>query len=248
MADEKALFAPVPLRAMSAGLSGLQFSALTCVASHDRLTLVKGKGQGCRASNERMSQMIGCNYARLCSTLSELVDLGFLRREKLGRRTVYRVIYNDFDKLLFSNVLAIAKRAVSARYQLPIGCRRLIENGGNLPESLSQYIPLNGEIESGKSCDEKQLKAARFPARRLARKESETAVAAYLATLERALQTQQPIDRVECLQWIGNRVFTADYSEGTRNWGLRLSNELINSMTAVEYASWSVLHGGTADV
>lgn len=102
----KQLFAPVPLRAMAMDVSGLEMRILTCVAAHDRMSLVVGKGQGCSASNQRMQQMIGCSYAALCKSLSVLVDAGLLRRELRGRRTIYRVLYTADDMLLFSNASA----------------------------------------------------------------------------------------------------------------------------------------------
>lgn len=125
---------------MGADLSGLQLRVLACVAAHDRMSLLKEKGQGCRASNERMSQLVNCSYARICSTLSELVDLAYLRREKFGRHTVYRVIYSDGDRLLFSNVLGRAKGSLSASRLGSIGCQGERRNGKNPPKTGSQYI------------------------------------------------------------------------------------------------------------
>ena len=97
----KQLFAPIPLRAMKADLSGLRFRVLSCVAAHDRMSRATGKGRGCDASNKRMADAVGCGFARLCATLSELVDKDFLSRERLGRQTIYRVIYSDDDTFYF---------------------------------------------------------------------------------------------------------------------------------------------------
>jgi hypothetical protein len=147
MAGEKQLFAPVPLRAMSAGLSGLQYAVLINVAAHDRLSLATGKGQGCRASNERMREMIGCSYGKLCAALMDLCELGFLKREMLGRHTVYRVIYTDEDRCLFGHTTGKSTCDQKVR-QTPVTCdQHTPENAGNQPESDSQYIPLNEGID-----------------------------------------------------------------------------------------------------
>lgn len=147
MAGEKSLFAPVPLRAMTADLSGLQLRVLICVAAHDRMSLAKGKGQGCRASNARMTSMVGCSYGKLCTSLSQLVTAGMLQREPLGRHTVYRVIYSDADKCLFGNT---TPRATCDQTDIPDDAtcdRQFPETPGNAPENPSQYIPLNGGID-----------------------------------------------------------------------------------------------------
>lgn len=165
MAGEKQLFAPLPIRAIAADLSGLQHSVLACVAAHDRLSLVTGKGQGCRASNERMRQMIGCSFARVCSTLTELVDLGFLQREKLGRHTVYRVIYTEEDRLLFGNVSSRSIGCRTGNETGVIGCQHTSETGGNPLETASQYISLNEGIDLEESREENSSEDARFAAR-----------------------------------------------------------------------------------
>jgi hypothetical protein len=144
MPGEKQLFAPLPLRAMRADLSGLQMSVLTCVAAHDRLSLVKGKGQGCRASNERMREMIGCSYGKLCAALSDLTELGFLQREKLGRHTIYRVTYTDEDRCLFGHTTVKATCDRSVQKSAVTCDQHTSENVSFPPESGSQYIPLNG--------------------------------------------------------------------------------------------------------
>lgn len=187
MSGDKQLFAPVPLRAMAMDLSGLQLRVLICVAAHDRLSLVKGKGQGCRASNKRMSAMVGCHFSRLCSALSQLVDLDLLAREKPygdKRMTVYRVIYTDEDRLLFGNVSpaevkepengTIAEGETheageigcqTASDPAEIGCRDFPDFPGFPPEPHSQYIPLNGGRDSVETGEYNSSEEARFTAR-----------------------------------------------------------------------------------
>ena len=243
MAGEQQLFAPLPLRAMAADLSGLQLRVLACVAAHDRMSLPKKKGQGCRASNERMSQLVNCSYARICSTLSELVELDFLQREKAGRWTVYRVIYSDLDRLLFSNVLGRAKSALSASHQAPIGCQADQKTGENPAKTHSQYIPLNGEIDLEESREKSSLETARLSARGLSkRKQSRANVGADLAMIERDLKAGNPLNRIELVEWIGNDLLSHSYDETIRNWATRLADDLIESMSPTEHAQWCALH------
>lgn len=138
------LFAPVPLRAMAVELSGLQMRVLTCVAAHDRMSLAKGKGQGCRASNDRMREMIGCSYGKLCASLNELVAAGLLQREKIGRHTIYRVIYNDDDVCLFGHTKGPAKGDRTVQSPEATCDHDYSETRRNPDENTPQDIPLNG--------------------------------------------------------------------------------------------------------
>jgi len=183
----KPLFAPVPLRAMCADMSGLQLRVLVCVAAHDRLSLITGKGQGCRASNDRMSKMIGCSFARLCSTLSQLVDRGLLKREKLGKHTVYRVLYTDADELLFGN---LSERATGCRVgskERAMGCHDFSETRRKPRKTASQYIPLNGGIDSDESGEEISSEDAHLAMRGLGGEVQSPNYGAELARFERAL-------------------------------------------------------------
>jgi hypothetical protein len=245
MGADKALFAPMPLRAMAADLSGLQLRALLCVAAHDRMSLIVGKGQGCRASNERMSQMLNCSYARICSTLSELVELEYLQREKSGRHTVYRVLYSDLDRLLFGNLLGRAKVALSASSQRPIGCRVDARTSENPPKTASQYIPLNGGIDLEESREESSVETARFAARLSKRILSRASVGAELATIERDLKANKPLNRIELVDWIGNDLLSHPYDETIRGWATRLADDLIETMTPDEHATWLASAGAS---
>lgn len=202
----KQLFAPIPLRAMASELSGLQLRVLTCVASHDRLSLINGKGQGCRASNNRMGAMVGCSFARLCTALTKLVELGFLAREKMGRHTVYRVIYNEDDMLLFGNVSAAMKSYRSANVHHATGCRSNNQSGQNLPKSAAEYISLNEEKNSEESGEDSSSEEARFAARRLAKTGFGDNPGGQMARLERAVSVGEVI---ECAEWFDHLM---DYS------------------------------------
>lgn len=162
------LFAPVPLRSMAMELSGLQMRVLTCVAAHDRMSLTKGKGQGCRASNERMREMIGCSYGKLCASLNELVAVGLLQRDKLGRHTIYRAIYNDDDMCLFGHTSRPPKGAQTVQPETATCDHDNSETRRKADENTSQYIPLNGGIDFVETSEEiprnrRDLEIARRP-------------------------------------------------------------------------------------
>lgn len=129
---------------MAVELSGLQMRVLTCVAAHDRMSLAKGKGQGCRASNDRMREMIGCSYGKLCASLNELVTVGLLQREKVGRHTIYRVIYNDDDVCLFGHTKGPTKGDRTVQSPDATCDHDYSESRRKADENTPQYIPLNG--------------------------------------------------------------------------------------------------------
>jgi hypothetical protein len=245
MAGEKQLFSPMPLRAMAEDLSGLELRVLMCVAAHDRLSLATGKGQGCRASNIRMAEMIGCNFSRLCSTLTGLRDRGYLRQEKLGRHTVYRVIYTEADRLLFSNIT----RRNPLLDRLPnggvTGCQHTSENDENQPENGSQYIPLNGGIDSEESGENSSAEAARFAARVLPKMEFADNAGAQMARLERALSVGQVVDRFAWLQYLEDQIGDENPSNSGR--ASRLCERVIEGMSEDEYAQWGLTHGWVDD-
>lgn len=181
----KKFFAPVPLRSMADDLSGLLLRILICVAAHDRMSLLRQSGNGCTAANARMAALVGCNYSRLCAGLSELVERGYLAREQAGRVTVYRVVYNDDDQLLFGNVSAPGKGCRTASASREIGCRDLPENGRNLPKTDSQYIPLNGGIDSAEAGEINSTEVAHLSAREAQQERSGANLGGDLAKLER---------------------------------------------------------------
>ena len=205
---------------MAAELSGLQMSVLACVAAHDRMSLVTGKGQGCRASNERMSKLVRCSYARICTTLTELTELGFLDRTKPGRNTVYRVIYTDDDRLLFGNVSPASIGCRIGTLVDRIGCVAPKSNGGNQPETTSQYIPLNGVIDSVETGEDNSSEEARIAARPLGKTEFEENVGGQLARFERAYQAG-PINDDSLIQWFDylQQVCDASDSADDPNYG-----------------------------
>lgn len=224
MTREKRLFAPLPLRAMASDLSGLQMRVLTCVAAHDRMSLVTGKGQGCRASNDRMCCMVGCNYSRLCSTLSELVELGFLQREKLGRHTVYRVIHTQDDELLFSNASFRPRTRRTGGERHTIACPSVTQSGVFPPKTSAEYIPLNGGIHTVETGEKNSSEDARLAARAPAEtRRRSTNIGGELAQLERRLKAGELIDRAT-YDYL-DEIMEHPPDQKTAQWAFRLSEK-----------------------
>ena len=262
VAGEKQLFAPAPLRTIAMNLSGLQFRVLLCVCAHDRLSLVTGKGQGCRASNERMRRMIGCNYSRLCSTLTHLVELGLLERENLGRHTVYRVVYTEEDRLLFSNMTAPSIGCQTVSDVGSISCRHFPESGANAPKTPSQYIPLNGRNRFSETGEDSSSEDARFAARHalggiqdlgigggkirhkagLPKTEFADNAGGQLARLERAISAGEVIDRLAWYHRLEGIIGDEDPANSGR--ASRLADRLVDGMTDAEYRRLEVGNDG----
>lgn len=93
----KTPFAPLPIRAIGdQRFAATHFRVLGVIAQHDRLSLVKGKGQGCWASHRTLAVKCGINYNNLSTAISELATWGYIVKAShpLNRRQhVYRVIY-----------------------------------------------------------------------------------------------------------------------------------------------------------
>lgn len=225
MPVKKQLFAPIPIRTIAMELSGLQFRVLACVSAHDRMSLATGKGQGCRASNERMRKMIGCSYARLCSTLSELVARGLLTREKFGRHTVYRVIFDEEDRLLFGNLSNHLTHSEMGGGFISTCCDRPAEKVQNLPITEKQYIPLNGVRHFEEARKESSSEEA--PRAGLPNLESlcNQDVGPQLGRLERALNAGRISELLEREDWLE---YVSECSEDVRlkGWASRLMEHI----------------------
>lgn len=254
MAD-KQLFAPMPLRAMRADLSGLNLRILIAVAAHDRMSLASGKGQGCRASNDRLSTLIGCSYARLCSGLSDLAAAGFIHRSKLGRHTVYQVIYTEEDRLLFGNSTPRSKGCRSGSDAAPIGCHDFPADGSFLPETPQQYIPLNGRKTFGETGEYNSSEEARRADALLSEDDVSTGerppiiwrgtTAAALAKVDRELKAGSLIDPLGWWHWFAEHGCTGDPQEA--GWVMRVTEQLVEAMPSDDYAEWSNVYGYVAE-
>lgn len=87
---------PLPMRALiDDRLSGLELRALALYAFHDRLSLTRGSGQGCFASNRTLSIRLRCDYTSLSKVRTSLEKKGYIRLEARAgakRLEVVRVI------------------------------------------------------------------------------------------------------------------------------------------------------------
>jgi hypothetical protein len=79
-------------------LTRLHFRVLGVIATHDRLSIIKG-GQGCWAGQKRIDEAVGTGKSHVSEATSDLTDWGYLTAEKGGgeARKVYRVIYSTGD-------------------------------------------------------------------------------------------------------------------------------------------------------
>ncbi len=80
-------------------LAGLHLRVLGVIATHDRLSRVKG-GQGCWAGQKRIAGAVGTGKSHVSEAISDLADWGYLTAEK-GKgeaRKVYRVVYTSGDR------------------------------------------------------------------------------------------------------------------------------------------------------
>jgi hypothetical protein len=76
-------------------VSGLKARALQLYAWHDRLSLTRGEGSGCTASNKTLCARLGCDYTTLIKLRKELEADGYIQLEPRqgGKRLeVVRVI------------------------------------------------------------------------------------------------------------------------------------------------------------
>ncbi|HEY0148657.1 MAG TPA: hypothetical protein VGB70_06595 [Allosphingosinicella sp.] len=74
----------------------LHYRTLHCIALHDRMSTVTGKGQGCTLGRDKMRALIGCDNTSLSKALSHLREEGYIAEERCprdGRNKIYRVLY-----------------------------------------------------------------------------------------------------------------------------------------------------------
>jgi hypothetical protein len=129
-------------------LTGLEWRVLLWVSLHDGMSLVRGKGPGCYASNKTLFAEVGCHYSAGCRALSRLEERGHLVRERLGRSTRYRVVFADPNSLQAGNISAPAMGDEPASDEAEIGCDGKSEPPEIVYETPRDYIPLSGELDS----------------------------------------------------------------------------------------------------
>lgn len=166
--------AMIPARVMVDNrFSDVRHRALQVYAFHDRMSLTRGAGDGCTASNKRLLAIIGCDYTTLIKVRADLVSMGYLLLEpKSGgkRLEVARVIpdhladpkswpfdqrYIGYGALAMWGVAPekvgdIAKHwaAKAGQFANDRGFKvgdAISETPANPPKTDPQYIPLSGE-------------------------------------------------------------------------------------------------------
>jgi DNA-binding MarR family transcriptional regulator len=138
----KALFAPLPVRAISDHrLSALHFRVLAAIAMHDRMSDHRKAGQGCWASNKTLAEEVGCDYTRLSATITALGSFGYIDRRPhpLNKRLrVYRVIYGEDDSLRIGKL--------SDDDAPPIVCEDASDHGPTVCRPNSQLPQINEQL------------------------------------------------------------------------------------------------------
>lgn len=175
-----ARFGAVPERAFSdTGLTALDLRILACVSMHDGRSLERG-GDGCYVKNEKLAAEVSCIPQSLSRSITRLVNLGYLVRERQSRerrrhRTTYRVVFDPehLSKGIIDHLARLDRRSIIANP--PDVPRSIIrpkpKNRGNVALSASQKNhPLKGEkrrpgepLQNGPtSADEEPVTAAQF--------------------------------------------------------------------------------------
>ena len=147
------------------------------------MSLVKGKGAGCYASNATIAQEVGCDYTSVSRSITRLLDWGYIVRERNPddrRMTVYRVKFPPRDS--WPKCQASTPKVVgeAANPEADIVGNGRSEFGAELRKPDDHYIPLNGELNSANQ-ELNSLERARFAARGLAGIEREPTPGARLA-------------------------------------------------------------------
>lgn len=176
MASEKlpSRHAPLPNRVtVDKRLSGTAMRLLALYAYHDRMSLTRGKGDGCTAANHTLCSRMDCDYTTLIKLRKELEACGYLQlepREGGKRLEVARVIPDHladpeswpFDQsyigpraLEMWGARALKTGEVANNRAAKVGQsdnfspekvgEDNFETRGNPPKTGPQYIPLRGE-------------------------------------------------------------------------------------------------------
>lgn len=149
MARKPRLFSTAPITAMQdRELTGLEWRVLLWVSLHDGMSLLKGSGAGCYASNLTLFAEVGCDYSAGCRALSNLVKRGHLAREQVGRSTRYRVVFGDPDSLQAGNLSAPQQVAGSQVGSPGYVAEHAQQEHEKPTETPSDYSPRSGELHS----------------------------------------------------------------------------------------------------
>lgn len=89
-------FDAIPSRAKSdLRLTRTHWAVLSCVASRDRMSGPKGKGQGCLASNKTMAAEANLNYSNFSAALGDVIRWQYITKTKVaGTLRALRISYD----------------------------------------------------------------------------------------------------------------------------------------------------------
>lgn len=207
-------YAPVPLRAIrDTRLSERHLRTLMVIAAHDRLGR---NGIGCFASHARLKQLIGCDYSRLSTNLTELGEYGYVERVQhpLNKRLrVYRVLYTTADKETLKGDRSGAPNTDS----LPTRNAEPAENCGkpdvNIFRETGNISRRNEQIdtpEGASLCSDVRS--------------ADEELGMYLRKVERALKSGIRLENWS--EVISNAIIGRKFDDPLLHWGKRLANEI----------------------
>lgn len=182
-----AFFGQVPNRTVvDSRLTGTAFRLLNLYAFHDRNSIMRGKGDGCKASNKTLCARLGCDYTTLIKLRADLRSWGYIHlspRPTGKRLEIVRVIpdhltdpncwpfdqcYIGFKALETWGVAPekvgeiannwIANAGELANFVSEKVGERISETNGNSPKTEQQYIPRRGETYSSEEGEDNSTK------------------------------------------------------------------------------------------
>jgi hypothetical protein len=245
-------FSTVPIRAIwDDSLSGLDLRVLICISLHDGMSLRKGSGAGCYATNDTLQKEIRCSYTSLSKSITRLVEKGYLQRERQAdkkSRTTLRVIFHAEDSCSFEQLTddeivgetdnhfpeTVARSsnypdetvAGSGNQKPKLVVHDFSETRGNLPKTDTQKITLNYVKDIVETLEKDSAEAARFASReQLDELESKHGAGGLLAMFERAFSDDPAaLDLNLCSEWL-NATWESwgGVNEGIAQQALRLS-------------------------
>jgi hypothetical protein len=226
-------------------LTALDHRVLGCVSMHDGMSLLKGKGGGCYASNQRMAREVDCNYSALCKSVTKLVDRGYLVRERRGGRGGLSVLQVDFEGAdtgpvswrdgQHSNPEIVGKMAnnpaplvgEATTENAPLVGRADSEARRNLPKTDHHYTPLRGELDSVETGEIDSAKQRDLENRGVPDAVSALTDGAQLARLERALKTDPASINLEAwLPWLEDLQDQSETTSPEYNQAVRLAEKV----------------------
>ena len=216
-------------------LGGLHWRLYLWVSLHDGMSLEKGKGAGCFASNKTLFAKAGCdNYSSGCRALSQLVEWGHLDKSKHGRATTYRVKFPDPNMLQTGNQ-SIEMDCGEAIEPDAIGCMEISETPGKLPKTAQDYSPLSGELDSVEtggldSAKQRDLKS------RDAWADENLPIGARLQRLELALKGHPESCDLEAMaSWLDALFYESEEANALHHQIFRLSEDVLGAMTEEQF-------------